>query len=164
MNIAKTIDHTLLKPEATAADIQALCREAKQYGFASVCVNTCYVEYMDEKESIQHFGAETGIYRKYAESSAEYAISLNLTAVSYTHLGSPVLRLFALSSHSANCASGSSSNGILPPLISLTICLASKYASSVTLSSISLISRDVYKRQHTEILRRTVQSSMTECF
>lgn len=34
---------------------------------------------MDEKESIQHFGAETGIYRKYAESSAEYAISLNLT-------------------------------------------------------------------------------------
>ena len=36
MNIAKTIDHTLLKPEATAADIQALCREAKQYGFASV--------------------------------------------------------------------------------------------------------------------------------
>lgn len=44
MNIAKTIDHTLLKPEATAADIQALCREAKQYGFASVCVNTCYVK------------------------------------------------------------------------------------------------------------------------
>ena len=43
MNIAKTIDHTLLKPEATAADIEALCREARQYGFASVCVNTCYV-------------------------------------------------------------------------------------------------------------------------
>ena len=38
-----------------------------------------YVEYIDEKESIQHFGAETGIYRKYAENSAEYAISLNLT-------------------------------------------------------------------------------------
>ena len=38
-----------------------------------------YVEYMDEKDSIQHFGAETGIYRKYAEHSAEYAISLNLT-------------------------------------------------------------------------------------
>lgn len=38
-----------------------------------------YVEYMDENESIQHFGTETGIYRKYAESSAEYAISLNLT-------------------------------------------------------------------------------------
>ena len=48
MNIAKTIDHTLLKPEATAADIQALCREAKQYGFASVCVNTCYVKLASE--------------------------------------------------------------------------------------------------------------------
>ena len=48
MNIAKTIDHTLLKPEATAADIQALCREAKQYGFASVCVNTCYVRLASE--------------------------------------------------------------------------------------------------------------------
>lgn len=48
MNIAKTIDHTLLKPEATAADIQALCREARQYGFASVCVNTCYVKLASE--------------------------------------------------------------------------------------------------------------------
>lgn len=48
MNIAKTIDHTLLKPEATAADIQALCREASQYGFASVCVNTCYVKLASE--------------------------------------------------------------------------------------------------------------------
>ena len=48
MNSAKTIDHTLLKPEATAADIQALCREAKQYGFASVCVNTCYVKLASE--------------------------------------------------------------------------------------------------------------------
>lgn len=48
MNIAKTIDHTLLKPEATAADIQALCREAKQYGFVSVCVNTCYVKLASE--------------------------------------------------------------------------------------------------------------------
>ena len=37
-----------LKPEATAADIQALCREAKQYGFASVCVNTCYVKLASE--------------------------------------------------------------------------------------------------------------------
>jgi len=42
------VDHTLLKPEATAADIQALCREAKQYGFASVCVNTCYVKLASE--------------------------------------------------------------------------------------------------------------------
>ena len=36
--LAHTIDHTLLKPEATPEQIGALCREAKEYGFASVCV------------------------------------------------------------------------------------------------------------------------------
>ncbi|MCX7875822.1 MAG: deoxyribose-phosphate aldolase [Melioribacteraceae bacterium] len=42
-NIARMIDHTLLKPEATADEIIKLCNEAKQYNFASVCVNPCYV-------------------------------------------------------------------------------------------------------------------------
>ena len=37
--LAKTIDHTLLKPDATAEQIVKLCNEAKEYGFASVCVN-----------------------------------------------------------------------------------------------------------------------------
>lgn len=37
--LAKLIDHTLLKPEATRAEIDQLCAEAKQYGFASVCVH-----------------------------------------------------------------------------------------------------------------------------
>lgn len=37
------IDHTLLKPEATEADIIALCSEAREYGFYSVCVNSSYV-------------------------------------------------------------------------------------------------------------------------
>ncbi|MFA6627389.1 MAG: deoxyribose-phosphate aldolase [Bacilli bacterium] len=39
----KTIDHTLLKPTATEADILNLCREAKQYDFMSVCVNPSHV-------------------------------------------------------------------------------------------------------------------------
>ena len=38
------IDHTLLKPEATEADIKKLCKEAMAYHFYSVCVNSCYVE------------------------------------------------------------------------------------------------------------------------
>jgi len=38
------IDHTLLKPEATEADIKKLCAEAKEYHFYSVCVNSSYVE------------------------------------------------------------------------------------------------------------------------
>ena len=37
--LAKTIDHTILKPDATAAQVLKLCDEAKEYGFASVCVN-----------------------------------------------------------------------------------------------------------------------------
>ena len=39
MNIAKLIDHTLLKADATTADIARLCAEARQHQFASVCVN-----------------------------------------------------------------------------------------------------------------------------
>lgn len=36
-------DHTVLKPEATEADVIKLCSEAKEYGFYAVCVNSCYV-------------------------------------------------------------------------------------------------------------------------
>ena len=41
--IAKIIDHTLLKP-ATTTQIATLCAEAKEHGFASVCVNPCHVK------------------------------------------------------------------------------------------------------------------------
>ena len=43
-SVAKMIDHTLLKPEATSSEIEKLCEEARTYGFASVCVNPCYVK------------------------------------------------------------------------------------------------------------------------
>lgn len=41
--IAHLIDHTLLKPDATASQIEVLCYEALRYDFASVCVNSIYV-------------------------------------------------------------------------------------------------------------------------
>jgi deoxyribose-phosphate aldolase len=41
--VASMIDHTLLKPDATRKDIDALCREAAEYKFASVCVNPTWV-------------------------------------------------------------------------------------------------------------------------
>ena len=41
--IAKTIDHTILKPTATAEQIRELCAEARANHFASVCVNPCWV-------------------------------------------------------------------------------------------------------------------------
>ncbi len=40
---APLIDHTLLRPTATAADIERLCEEAVEYGFASVCIPPCHV-------------------------------------------------------------------------------------------------------------------------
>ncbi len=42
-SIAALIDHTILKPEATRNDVVKICREARQYGFASVCVNPYWV-------------------------------------------------------------------------------------------------------------------------
>lgn len=41
--VARLIDHTLLKPEAAEADIRQVCAEAREYGFASVCVNGTWV-------------------------------------------------------------------------------------------------------------------------
>ena len=43
MNYNKFIDHTILKPEASEAQVIALCEEAKEYDFASVCVNPTHV-------------------------------------------------------------------------------------------------------------------------
>jgi deoxyribose-phosphate aldolase len=41
--VASMIDHTLLKPDASRSDIEALCREAADFGFATVCVNPTWV-------------------------------------------------------------------------------------------------------------------------
>ena len=43
MKLNKYIDHTLLKADATAEQIKKICAEARQYDFASVCVNSCHV-------------------------------------------------------------------------------------------------------------------------
>jgi deoxyribose-phosphate aldolase len=55
--IARTIDHTLLKPEATRAQIETLCAEARQHGFATVCVNPTWVALCSRLLS----GSETGV-------------------------------------------------------------------------------------------------------
>jgi len=43
LNIAKLIDHTILRPDTTRAEIEQLCREARQHKFYSVCVNPTWV-------------------------------------------------------------------------------------------------------------------------
>lgn len=46
MSIANKIDHTMLKADSTIETIKRYCTEAKEYGFASVCVNSCHVPFV----------------------------------------------------------------------------------------------------------------------
>ena len=48
MNITQWIDHTILKPDATQEEVRRVCEEARQYYFASVCVNSCYTRLVHE--------------------------------------------------------------------------------------------------------------------
>ncbi len=43
-DLAAYIDHTILRPDASAAEIDRICEEAKEYGFAAVCVNPAWVK------------------------------------------------------------------------------------------------------------------------
>jgi deoxyribose-phosphate aldolase len=45
-NIARLIDHTILKPEAVRSDVKAVCAEALKYEFASVCVNSFWTAFV----------------------------------------------------------------------------------------------------------------------
>lgn len=49
MNLAGMIDHTLLRADASQVEIKKLIDEAKQYKFASVCVNPTWVKYAAEQ-------------------------------------------------------------------------------------------------------------------
>jgi deoxyribose-phosphate aldolase len=44
LDLARYIDHTLLKPDATAEQVDRLCREAREYHFAAVCINPTWVK------------------------------------------------------------------------------------------------------------------------
>ncbi|PKM55614.1 MAG: deoxyribose-phosphate aldolase [Firmicutes bacterium HGW-Firmicutes-5] len=48
MNLAKYIDHTILKPDARRDEVERICDEAKEYGFASVCVNVAHTKFVSE--------------------------------------------------------------------------------------------------------------------
>lgn len=48
-SLAKYIDHTILKPDASIDAVKKVCDEAKQYNFASVCVNPSYIEFVAQQ-------------------------------------------------------------------------------------------------------------------
>ena len=46
--LAKMIDHTLLRPDASKEELARLCDEAKQFGFATVCVNSSNIPFVSK--------------------------------------------------------------------------------------------------------------------
>ncbi len=62
LNLASLIDHTLLKPDATASHIEQLCQEALKFGFATVFVNPFWVDFCSKilKDSTVKVGSVVG--------------------------------------------------------------------------------------------------------
>lgn len=56
MNLASLIDHTLLKPDATQPQIDKLCKEAKEHGFFSICINPYWIS--DAKKLLNGSGVK----------------------------------------------------------------------------------------------------------
>jgi deoxyribose-phosphate aldolase len=72
--VAALIDHTLLKAEATSNDIERICREALQYRFASVCVNSVFVTQVSE--ALRNSPVKTCVV-------VGFPLGANLTAVKF---------------------------------------------------------------------------------
>ena len=56
IDLAPLIDHTLLRPEATTAEVEQACEEARRYGFAGVCVRPAHVALVARLLYEQHQG------------------------------------------------------------------------------------------------------------
>lgn len=100
----KYFDHTLLKPEARLCDVKKLCREAVQYNFCAVCLNSCYVNAAAGFLKISNHGKAAD-----AESSAEADIScdVKIAAVVGFPLGAAASSVKAFEA-STSCENGAS--------------------------------------------------------
>ena len=81
MNIAKYIDHTILKPTTLISDIESLCSEAKQYGFAAVCVPPNFVKKAKELTVGSRVKVATVIGFPFGYSAVEAKIAEILLAI-----------------------------------------------------------------------------------
>lgn len=81
MNIAPYIDHTILKPTTLIADIDSLCSEAKQYGFAAVCVPPNFVKKAKELTAGSAVKVATVIGFPFGYSAVEAKIAEILLAI-----------------------------------------------------------------------------------
>lgn len=81
MNIAAYIDHTILKPTTLISDIASLCSEAKQYGFAAVCVPPNFVKKAKELTAGSGVKVATVIGFPFGYSAVEAKIAEILLAI-----------------------------------------------------------------------------------
>lgn len=81
MNIAQYIDHTILKPTTLISDIETLCSEAKQYGFAAVCVPPNFVKKAKELTAGSGVKVATVIGFPFGYSAVEAKIAEILLAI-----------------------------------------------------------------------------------
>jgi deoxyribose-phosphate aldolase len=81
MNIASYIDHTVLKPTTILADIEKLCTEAKEYGFAAVCVPPLYVKKAKELTAGSEVKVATVIGFPFGYSAIEAKVAEIVLAV-----------------------------------------------------------------------------------
>ena len=81
MNIAQYIDHTLLKPTATWAEIENVCKEAMEYGFAAACVPPLYVKKVAELLTNSQVNAATVIGFPFGYSAIEAKVAEIVLAI-----------------------------------------------------------------------------------
>ena len=81
MNIASYIDHTVLKPTTIIADIEKLCSEAKEYGFAAVCVPPLFVKKAKELTAGSNVKVATVIGFPFGYSAIEAKVAEIVLAI-----------------------------------------------------------------------------------
>lgn len=81
MNIASYIDHTILKPTTVVAEIEKLCAEAKQYGFAAVCVPPLFVKKAKELTEGSDVKVATVIGFPFGYSATEAKLAETVLAI-----------------------------------------------------------------------------------
>lgn len=81
MNIAQYIDHTILKPTTLLSDIEKLCAEAREYGFAAVCVPPPFVKKSKELLQGSNVGVATVIGFPFGYSAIEAKLAEVVLAI-----------------------------------------------------------------------------------
>ena len=81
MNIAPYIDHTILKPTTLLTDVEKLCDEAIEYGFAAVCVPPLFVQYAKSRLAASKVKVATVIGFPFGYSAIEAKLAETVLAI-----------------------------------------------------------------------------------